>query len=376
MRARCLREKQSYDIIKNGDSFIIGATAHYADSNQKDATDDADGATLKPILYAMTDDGLRLPVIDVTHPAFFVEATEEAIREMTREFVREMQNRPELPPAAREAMKRSRLGGALMAASGSYLTGIETYMLKLGPDNLGAVADPIDRRIAASFPAYMTRFRLRDTARLLADGLARIASTGTRRPISLIDIAGGPAADSWNALIYLRAEHPDLLTSIPISILVLDIDRHGPAFASRALDAMRAPGAPLGGLDIAFRHVPYDWSHAANHLPAILGHGGLEVVAANAACAVCSEGGLFQYGSDADITSNLATLRAATPTDALVVGSVTRDDDAGRAAQAASGVATRPMSIVAFRQLASDAGWRVERIIERPFSYNLCLVKA
>ena len=34
-----------------------------------------------------------------------------------------------------EALQRSQLGRGLFAASGTYLSGIATYLLKLGPDN-------------------------------------------------------------------------------------------------------------------------------------------------------------------------------------------------------------------------------------------------
>jgi hypothetical protein len=330
-----------------------------------------------PICYAMSEASERLPVIDITHPAFAVEPSEAEIERMTREFIAENQQPRVVPEAIREALRQSRLGRDLIAASGSFLSGMATYLLKLGPDNLGEEAHPLDKRIAASLPAFMTRVRLQDVSRLLAEGVAHLSSAETadpadrRRPLRFINIAGGPAADSWNALIHLRATQPDLLVDRNITIAVLDIDTHGPAFGARAIDALRAPDAPLHGLDLGLRHVSYDWSRAADHLPAILD----DLGAQDAACAISSEGGLFQYGSDADIIANLAALHAATPADAIVAGSVTRDDEAARLAQAASGVPTRPLSRQALQQLADTAGWSVAHVIERPFVYNVRLVK-
>src|SRR5712692_4870809 len=202
------------------------------------------------ILFALTDDGVSLPVIDVTNPAFAVTATDAELASLSDRFVLESTERQEIPAPLRDALQRSRLGRALMAASGTFLTGMNTYLLKLGPDNLGTDANPIDRRIAASFPALMTRLRLQDMARLLADGVSLAAAAAPQRPLCLVNIGGGPAGDSWNALIHLHAEHPDLLAGREIVIAVLDLDDRGPAFGVRALETLRATGAPLCGLEI------------------------------------------------------------------------------------------------------------------------------
>jgi hypothetical protein len=322
------------------------------------------------VLYAMTDEGERLPVIDVTNPAFAVVASEGEVAALTDRFLMESNERREIPAPLREALQRSRLGRAITAASGTFLTGMNTYLLKVGPDNLGASADATDRRIAASFPALMSRLRLQDVARLLADGLTTALDPRARRRLCLINIAGGPAADSWNALILLHARNPDLLPGREIVTAVLDLDERGPAFGARAFDVLRGPGAPLDGLGVAFGHVVYDWS-VADRLPQALD----ALRAADAACAVSSEGGLFEYGSDADIVRNLEALRSGTARDTIVVGSVTREGEPMRASRTASGVSTRPRTLDAFGCLAERAGWLLHGVIDRPFSYNVRLVR-
>jgi hypothetical protein len=322
------------------------------------------------VLSAMTGDGVSLAVIDVTHPAFAVAPTDTEIEAMSHQFVLESGQRQEIPAALREALQQSMLGRGLMAASGTFLSGMNTYLLKLGPENLGAEAHPLDRRIAASFPALVTRLRLQDMARLLGDALSRGAAARPHRPLALVNIGGGPAADSWNALIHLNAEHPDLLAGRTIAIIVLDQDVHGPAFGGRAVETLRAPGAPLGGLDVGFRHVSYQWSDA-NRLRQALD----DLRAADALCAISSEGALFEYGSDTDIVANLQALHAGTAPDAIVVGSVTRDDEPLRALPRTDRAATRPRTLEGFRSLAEHAGWSVQRVIERPFSYNVRLMK-
>jgi len=322
-------------------------------------------------LSAMTDDGLSLPVIDVTNPAFAVTTTDTELAAMCDEFVRESKERKEIPAPLREALQRSRLGSALIAASGTYLSGIDTYLMKLGPRNLGPEASEIDRRISDSFPALMMRVRLQDMARLLADGLARTAATSPHRPLCLVNIGGGPASDSWNALIHLHAEHPGLLAGREIVIAVLDVDDHGPAFGVRAVEALRTPCAPLGGLEVRVRHLRHQWSEVDRLQEALD-----RLRATDAACAISSEGALFEYGNDAEIISYLKRLHAGTAPDAIMVGSATRDGEPMRSLhQTADRVATRPRTLEAFRSLAEESGWKMQHIVERPFSYNTRLVK-
>ncbi|HYQ18734.1 MAG TPA: hypothetical protein VEQ58_23325, partial [Polyangiaceae bacterium] len=43
------------------------------------------------VSYAVTDDGLELPVLDVTHPAFAFELSDEKLAAMLRRFLDEQQ---------------------------------------------------------------------------------------------------------------------------------------------------------------------------------------------------------------------------------------------------------------------------------------------
>jgi len=323
------------------------------------------------VLYATTEEGVELAVIDVTHPGFAVAATEAELSAMAEQYILEAGQQREIPEALREALRNSMLGRGLMAAAGTFLDGMSTYILKLGPENLGAQASPIDKRIAASFPAFTARLRLQDMARLLAGGLGRAAAEGAQRPVCLVNIGGGVGSDSWNALIGLRAESPALLVKREIAIAVLDLDARGPAFGRRAVEALCVVGAPLHGLEIGFQHFRYEWSDAEKLAEALE-----QLNARDAACGISSEGGLFEYGSDEEIVANLRALHVGTPGDAVIVGSVTRDDGPVRASLIASRVLTRPRTIEGFRSLCELGGWSVEEIIERPFSYNVRMVKA
>ena len=324
----------------------------------------------RDVVYAKTEEGVELAVIDVTNPAFRVSATDAELAAMAERYILEAGKQQEVPAALREALRNSMLGRGLMAATGTFLDGMSTYLLKLGPENLGVEASPIDQRIAASFPAFTARLRLQDMARLLADGLVRATAVAPRRPVCLVNIGGGTGSDSWNTVIRLQGEQGELLAGREIGITVMDLDARGPGFGGRAIEALSAAGGPLGGLKVGFRHFSYEWSDA-ERLRKLLRD--LEV--GDAACGVSSEGGLFEYGSDEEIVSNLLALDAETPRDTVVVGSVTRDGGPVRASLVASRVLTRPRTIEGFRSLCDQGGWKVEEAIERPFSYNVRLVK-
>jgi hypothetical protein len=320
------------------------------------------------IFYASIADGLVLPVVDVRHPAFELCTTESDLAAMADQYVRETESRTQqTSPELVEALKRSRLGRGLMAASNGFLGGIETYMMKVGAENLPADVHPLDRAIAASFPALTTRLRLQDTAQLLAEGLARVLSAHPGRPIVCLNIGGGAGADSWNALLLLQAAHPELVVDRAATIVVLDVDAAGAEFGGKAVEALKASGGPLSEMTVGFHHAAYDWSDASQ-LPGLLAS-----LPADAVCAVSSEGALFEYGTDQQIVENLRALRITSPTAAAFVGTVTRDSAATRASRASTRVTTIPRPIEAFRDVASMAGWRLESVLERPFAYSVRL---
>jgi hypothetical protein len=327
------------------------------------------------VCYAVTRDGLELPVVDVTHPAFAVSVTDAALADLTWEFVRDEERRAKLPVflqrfILRLVLRGSILGRGIIAADGTFVTGLNTYLLKVGPDNLGhGYAGALDRRMAAALPPLAVRLRLQDMARLLADGLAPALLARPREPLRLLNIAGGPAADSLNALLVLRQEHPEWLRDRELSIRVFDGDDEGPEFGARALTALASPGAPLHGLQIDFESVSYDWRDP-NALLRHLGAPDGAIVAAS------SEGGLFEYGSDDEIVSNLEALRVGMPDDGIVVGSVTRADGPAQQVKKSIRVATRPRTLEGFGALACRGGWAVARALAAPFSFNVSLRKA
>jgi len=164
--------------------------------------------------------------------------------------------------------------------------------------------------------------------------------------------------------------HRAALAGRSILVAVLDLDERGPAFGERAFQALAVQGGPLDTVDVTFRRLRYDWDQP-RALPAILDG----IRAGTAICAISSEGGLFEYGDDAQIRANLESIHGSTPADAIVAGSVTREDEPARLVLAGSGHAIKPRTLEAFARLARPAGWTLDESIERPFSYNVKLMK-
>ncbi|MFA6264292.1 MAG: hypothetical protein WC670_01060 [Pseudolabrys sp.] len=317
------------------------------------------------VVTAETRSGQWLPVIDVTNPRFAVADDPESLRRLLDASAKEERSRRYLPRFLLRLMikslgKRSLLARALFNTDSTFLGGLSTYVLKLGADNLPPPYDgPVDRKFAASAQLTLLRLRTQQTARLLADGLAEILEAGGA-PLHLINIAGGPAIDSLNALLILRQSHPDLLRR-RIVINVLDQDADGPFFGANALNALKADDRSLAGVDVTFVHHSYNWNDTSA-LTRLL----RESAQTGAVVAASSEGGLFEYGGDDAVVANLGALHAGGVR--LVVGSVTVNTKARRRSIAISGFKLIPRGLEGFAPLAERSGFRIARSLPIHFS--------
>src|SRR6476660_3607570 len=158
------------------------------------------------VSYAVTDTGLELPVIDVTHPAFAIAPTDAELEALAAAFqemmARQRDATEEQLAALRSMLEGSILGRGMLAGSGTFLTGLDTYLMKLGPDNLGAYAAELDRQIARALGPV--RMRLQNVTAFMAEALGPALDSAPGAPLHLVNIAGGPAIDSLNALILVR----------------------------------------------------------------------------------------------------------------------------------------------------------------------------
>ena len=171
--------------------------------------------------------------------------------------------------------------------------------------------------------------------------------------MSPVNIAGGPALDSINALIMLSRAHATLIHR-PIAIHVFDAQLDGPTFGASALLALTAPGGPLHGLEVQFQHHAYDWN-----APAPLAHLLAGLAARRAIIAASSEGGLFEYGNDEAVVANLTALaRAGVP---IVAGSVTSTSDVRKRMIAQTRFRLFARGVEGFAPLAERSGYAIAK---------------
>ena len=262
-----------------------------------------------------------------------------------------------------------------MLASDNYLDSISTYMLKLGADHLPPGFDgPVDRKVAAVPHMALVRLRMQQLARLLAEALLAPLADEPEAPLHLVNIAGGPALDSINALIILAGAHATLIRR-PIVIHVLDAQQDGSTFGARALIALTGTGGPLHGLEVQFQHHAYDWNDTAPLARLLAG-----LAARGAIIAASSEGGLFEYGTDDAVVANLTALaRAGVP---IVAGSVTSSSDVRKRMIAQTRFRLFARGLEGFAPLAERSGYAIaesrtavvsEQVLLRPRATVQCL---
>ena len=330
------------------------------------------------VAYALTQHGVELPVIDVTHPSFTVDRDEATIQRLRERTAAEALNFSRKPRWFRRLLffiflRRSVLVRGLRSSEGTFLSGMNTYLLKLSSAHLASsFATKADHRLVKGAALMDVRLRLQIMADLLADKLCQELnqSAPVTVPIFLLNIAGGPAMDSLNALILAQRRSAPALSSHPIQIAVLDAHDEAPQFGRNALAALQLPDGPLSGLKISFAHRHYDWTHPES-LREIFAH-----VPDNAISLGSSEGGLFHYASDDVIRANLETLRDCTGRVFSFAGSLSPDTPANRASQSFSGAAIRFFKPEIFEALVRDTGWRIDRQVEVLRTLCFLLVKA
>jgi len=331
---------------------------------------------LNGVVHAATRDGYTLPVIDVTHPRFAVAEDPARARALYEEFAKFERSRGRVPGFIMRVMlkiaaRRSLLMKALFGSDAAFLDGVTTYVMKLGPENLPPPFDgPIDRKFAASPHIPLLRLRMQQTARLLADGLVDQLARDQNAELHLINIGGGPAMDSVNALLMLNRSHPKLLKR-RIAIHVLDGDQAGPFFGANALAALQAEGRPLSGVDAVFQHQTYDWNETAP-LRRLVN----ELASQSAIIAASSEGALFEYGGDEAIVANVKALLAEGNDIRLIAGSVTTDDAVRRRMIANSKFKLVPRGIEGFEPLVAQAGAKIVKVESVGLSHQVLLSRA
>lgn len=320
--------------------------------------------------YAFTLNGVELPVLDITHP-YFVSCTDDKILKKLLPYVEknadENAEKFNKIPAfiKRFFIKHSFAMAELLQIENqnTFASGITTIMMKLGPRLIGKGRKRfLDRQVNKGFGSLVIRMRARDVSICQAEALIPLLIKSPGKDLCFINIAGGAASDSINALFLIQGKDPAILKDRKIEINVLDIDTFGPAFAESSIKALKAPGGRFNDLNISFRHIKYDWN-STDKLEELLSERKEWIQ-------ICSsEGGLFEYCSDEVITQNLNTLYSHSSDGILIAGTLLHSVetiDAGMLAALKISTAFKPrlLGINGLKRIIENNNWKIGSIKE------------
>lgn len=264
------------------------------------------------ILYAVFEDEIQLPVLDITHPLFNESIDEQAYHLNCLKSARSIESLKKMPSFIQNIFVK------MSNVDDSYLSGMRTLLYKLGPGLSKGIKLGFRDKWAVKQTSFMgLRIRLRDLCRHQSEILLSQLKQFPERGLCFFNIAGA-ATDSINTLILIQESDPELLKGRKIEINILDIDTYGPNFAKRCMDVLKQQGERFYGLDITLNTIHYNWSQPDSLLTMSLEHSGWIQLCS-------SEGGLFEYGSDSDIIENLNRFFENSPADARVTGSLIFD---------------------------------------------------
>ncbi|PJO44720.1 hypothetical protein [Lysinibacillus xylanilyticus] len=265
------------------------------------------------ILYAVFENEIQLPILDITHPLFNASIDEQAYHLNCLKSARSIESLKKMPRFIQNIFVK------MSNVDNSYLSGMRTLLYKLGPHLSRGIKLGFRDKWAVKQISFMgLRIRLRDLCQRQSKILQPQLKQFPERNLCFFNIAGGAATDSINTLILLQESEPEILRGRKIEINILDIDTYGPNFAKRCIDVLKQPGECFYGMEIALNIIHYDWSQPDALLKMCLNRSDWIQLCS-------SEGGLFEYGSDSDIIDNLNHFYTNSPADARVTGSLIFD---------------------------------------------------
>ena len=95
------------------------------------------------VYYAFTEDGVELPIIDITHPSFqVIKPDNETLAFIDKKTIAEHKVLIRISKPVRRILfwvmsRMSILMRCVFETDGTFLSGMNTYLIKLGPGNLG-----------------------------------------------------------------------------------------------------------------------------------------------------------------------------------------------------------------------------------------------
>jgi hypothetical protein len=318
------------------------------------------------VSYALTEDGIELPVLDITHPLFISTIKEEVLKDLSLRAAHKAEQVKNYPSFKKKIMTK------LLKPKNSYVSGMRTLTLKLGPNFLkgrnGGIWHKLGIAASKKFFIAMTLGTVAMTIRILIPQLKKTPKKG----LCFINIAGGPASDTINTLILIHKKEPLLLKERKIEINILDVDTYGPNFARNSIEALKKPNSYLYGLDISFRLIQNNWNNTQK-LSKLLSErkGWIQICA--------SEGGLFEYGSAKEIIENLNTIYKNSADNMQIAGTLLLDKDNINPAVIEfckiSGVVTNFYGIQGFKDILKNTNWILDHTTTNGIEYIIFTLK-
>lgn len=334
------------------------------------------------LYYVFTENGVELPVLDITHPLFISSIDEVKLKEMLKKAEKNAEETAEkfnnMPAFIKKFLANHSFTMSELLQNKSdnaFLSGVSTLMLKLGPGLIGKGRKRfLDRLASRGIGGIVLRMRVRDLSKCQATALIPLLRKSPDKNLCMINIAGGAASDTINTLFLILQEDPLLLKNRKIEIYVLDIDSFGPAFAAECISVLKSPAGQFNNLNISFRHIQYDWNNTSL-LNKLLSERKEWLLACS------SEGGIFEYCSDEVIDKTLDTLFNNSNSEIILTGSLLHDIenvDAGIIAslKISTNIKPRFLGLDGLKNICRKY-WTIESIIEgNPRYLVFCLKKA
>ncbi|MBU7017361.1 MAG: hypothetical protein HXS44_07610 [Theionarchaea archaeon] len=343
--------------------------------NSDECKNEISGGRKQKLSYVYTDDGIKLPVLDITHPLFIESIDEEHLPDLQKESAQGVKNLREMPDSLKKYLGENSLiyrGFFLKNPNETSLSGMSTLMSKLGPHLIGNGKErAIDREASQGIGPVAARLRLRDICLLQARALIP-QLTGSKKDLCFINIAGGTATDSTNTLILILKENQSLLKGRKIEICVFDSDTRGPHFAGQCIRALKAPECYFHDLNISSNHIHYNWADT-RELVKFLSKRKESIMM----CA--SEGGLFEYATNEEIVDNLNSLYDYSPDEMKIVGDTFHDletvDPTIPAVGEVCGMSFRFLGTEGLNRILDETNWKLDFKIEKNPIYVIFVLK-
>jgi hypothetical protein len=336
----------------------------------------ANASRIPGMAYARVNQDLELPILDITSSQFSNSINLNSLAALKKDSQKQSEAIRSMPESLKTAVAHNSLifGNYFNKATGGrFLSGMSTYILKLGPYLLRNKDErSIDWAISNGIGSMAARMRLRDICQMQAALLNPLLIKYPIKKLCLLNIAGGAASDSINTLILLHREDSNLLKRRQIEIHILDIDNLSPAFALRCIEELKKSPYHFSGLDITVYQEFYNWECSKN-LQKLL-HGNRDSL-----ISISSEGGLFEYGRDEDILSNLDMLYNLTPSETPIIADIFHDrqtvDPTLLAMSETSGATMRFLGLKGFMNILKNTRWELASILENNPVYLVYALK-